>query len=215
MNKTIFPICIDLDHTLLDTVRIREDVYAHSRSYGVSRMRAKEAYRAAVAQRFTPSRYVSHLGLPRRESRALLAEITALVRSSDRYVFSGVRTFLSRARQFAPLYLVTHGDSSYQRVKLQQSGLAHYFSRVLVTPQITKEKMLRGLYAKSRGKILMIDDSRRVQQSEDRIGFPIIKVRKSHKDRIYFAKLYDETVAKYQMVLSSGSFPPNFIPKRR
>jgi|GEM_PF-1906747 len=189
MSKDIFPICIDLDHTLLDTLRIREDVYAHSRSYGVTRARAKEAYRAAVAQRFTPSRYVAHLGLSRADSRSLLAEIVALVRTSDRYVFPGVRFFLAKARKLAPLYLVTHGDARYQKEKLQYADLEKYFVSTSVTPEKAKYALLERLHRRYRGRILMIDDSRAVYASARAIGFPFLKVKKGEKGADYFRAL--------------------------
>ncbi|MBI4250306.1 HAD family hydrolase [Candidatus Uhrbacteria bacterium] len=189
MSRNITPICIDLDHTLLDTLRIREDVYAHSRSYGVTRARAKEAYRAAVAQRFTPSRYVAHLGLSRADSRSLLAEIVALVRASDQYVFPGVRFFLSKAQRIAPLYLVTHGDARYQKEKLRYADLEKYFTSISVTPEKAKYALLERLYRTYRGRILMIDDSRAVYASARAIGFPFLKVKKGEKGIDYFRTL--------------------------
>lgn len=198
MSKDIFPICVDLDHTLLDTLRIREDVYAHSRSYGVTRAHAKEAYRATVAQRFTPARYVANLGLSRLDSRALLAKITALVHSSDRYVFPGVRLFLAQARNLAPLYLVTHGDARYQKEKLRYADLEKYFTVLYITPEKAKHKLLSRLYRTYRGKILMIDDSRAVQASARMIGFPFLKVKKGTKNPDYFRALLQRTRALYQ-----------------
>ncbi|MBI4272876.1 HAD hydrolase-like protein [Candidatus Uhrbacteria bacterium] len=213
MKKQTIPICFDLDHTLLDTLQIRKDIFALAKPYGVKTVQLHQAHGGAIGSRFTPRKFVSRLGIAAYDQTELLRKIWVLLGATRRYyVYPRVPTLLARLAKNTPLYLVTHGDPYYQRVKLQQSGLAHYFSRVLVTPEITKEKMLRRLYAQSRGKILMIDDSRRVQQSAGGIGFPIIKVRKSYKDSMYFAKLY-ETVEKYQALLSSGSFPPNFAPK--
>lgn len=198
MNRDIFTICIDLDHTLLDTLRIREDVYAHSRLYGVTRTVAKQAYRAAVARRFTPARYVAELGLSRADSRALLLEIIALVHTSTQYVFQGVHPFLLSAKKLAPLFLVTHGDSRYQKEKLRYAKLEKYFTKILITPEKAKYNLLAQLYRGSAGKIIMIDDSLAVQASANAIGFPFLKVKKGKKDAAYFDALAERTHTLYR-----------------
>ena len=201
IKKLPIPICIDLDHTLLDTLQIRKDIFTLAKPYGIKSAQLHQAHRGAVGSRFTPRKFVSRLDIATRNQAELLKKIWILLGATRRYyVYPGVPTLLMRLAKRTPLYLVTHGDPYYQRVKLQQSGLAHYFSRVLVTPQITKEKMLRGLYIQSRGNILMIDDSHRVQQSADSIGFPMIKVRKSYKDSAYFEKLYSKILKKINTI---------------
>lgn len=196
-KKSTIPICFDLDHTLLDTLQIRKDIYSLARPYGVHTTQLIQAYASAVGNRFTPRKFVVRLGLAKPDQTELLKKISILLGSTRRfYVYPGIPNLLSRLAKRTPLYLVTHGDPYYQRVKLQQSGLAHYFSRVLVTPDITKEKILRKLLNKTHGKILMIDDSRRVHESALRIGLPIIKVRKSYKDRAYIEDLLCKILKK-------------------
>jgi FMN phosphatase YigB (HAD superfamily) len=198
-KKQLIPICFDLDHTLLDTLQIRKDIFTLASPYGAHRARLIQAYRGAVGEKFTPSKFVARLGIAKSCQHELLKKIWIPLSATRRfYVYQGVFHLLGLLQKLAPLYLVTHGDDSYQRVKFQQSGLAHYFSRVIVTPQISKEQILRRLYRETEGRILLIDDSRRVLNSAKKIGFPMIKVRKDWKDEAYIASLTKKIIKRLQ-----------------
>ncbi len=201
MKKQTIPICFDLDHTLLDTLQIRKDIFSLARPYGAGTALLRQAHRDSVGARFTPRKFVDFLGFSKHNQAELLKKIWILLSDTRRrYVYPGVSKLLTRLGKIVPLYLVTHGDALYQRIKLQQSGLSHYFSDVIITPQIGKEKILWKLYRQTHGRILLIDDSRRVRETASRIGFPIIKVRKSYKDGRYFEKLYKRILEKIDTI---------------
>lgn len=141
-------IILDLDYTLLDTARLKEALFEAIAACGPSREEVEASYtdivrRPGVVYDYDPDLQIEALG-PSLKCDAAEArkKIEAVAGRSREFLYPGAIGFLSRLRSSgAKLILLTLGNEKWQRMKIEKSGLAEYFDRILTTARDKTESV--------------------------------------------------------------------------
>ncbi len=120
---------VDVDDTLLDNDRIRDDVRADLASaHGAE---AADRYWAIQERRFVALGYRDYLGAVQewweaegRNPRLLDASHTFLDYPFAERLYPGALAVLARLRSLGPTVVLTDGDAVFQPHKIEQSGIA-------------------------------------------------------------------------------------------
>lgn len=159
-------IVFDLDYTLLDTTKFKEALADAITSCGVSRQRYEETYSATVRRDGKTFDYDPEIQLealipdfPSLDARALAhLKIDDLLRHTERFLFPGAVELLRALRRAGnELILLTLGNESWQRAKVEHSGLAELFDKVVTTGK-HKHAPLRDLVPEGERAIIVNDN---------------------------------------------------------
>jgi 2-haloacid dehalogenase len=176
-------VCIDLDHTLLDSETSESLSFDHTlRAVGVEdpsvhlgsflaingeMWAAVERGEMAAADvrlaRFT--RFVDAEGLA--ADPALLADTYAGGLATNGELFPGARPVLDELAGMARLALVTNGVSDIQRARIDRLGIAEFFEAIVISSEIGASKPAAAFFEEtfdrlgspSREDVLMVGDS--------------------------------------------------------
>ncbi len=155
-------IVFDLDYTLLDTVAFKR---ALVEATGVDEKEWKKAYDAAVEGNrglFEPSAFFAEL--TRRElltdaaAEAARKSFDDVLATTEKYLYPEAKELVTAlGRHEADVDLMTFGDASWQRAKVEHSGLAKMFDDVLYAEKDKKE-FIRGL-GEGQDKVIVVNDN--------------------------------------------------------
>ncbi len=133
-------VVFDLDYTLLDTAAFKDALVAALASCGVSRSRFLATYseittRPGVVYDYDPDLQLDLLRSELRCSKAeAAAKIDGVVRRTADFLYPGAKEMLKRLRDRGwRLMLLTLGNISWQRAKIERSGIADLFDEVITT----------------------------------------------------------------------------------
>jgi len=128
-------LLIDFDHTLLNTPQIKYEWAAALEKCGVPeqifwRTYPLARYGETGKASYNPRKHVEflkvNLNVPIEQA---MQEIENVIKRTGEFLFPGAKTFLSRMMSLnVPMTLVVHGEKEYQQEKLENSGIADYFS---------------------------------------------------------------------------------------
>lgn len=201
LHSTFVTICFDLDQTLI--ARLREDIVSYLHSRGLAYKKIFAIYLTIANTQFTPQKFAKALGLSKSDTQDLVAYTYSLF-VQKQYIYPGGKWLLKKLKKDATLFLVTFGDHAYQMAKIRDFGFEKYFSTIIVTPENGKREIALKLAKQTKGKLIMIDDSRTVERTMKEIGVPFIKVKKSWKDPVYFGRLYTRIKKKIAILQKSS-----------
>lgn len=155
-------IVFDLDYTLLDTVAFKK---ALVEATGVDEKEWKKAYDAAVESNrglFEPSAFFAEL--TRRDlltddaATAARKRFDGVLATTDEYLYEEAKELvMALGKHDADVDLMTFGDASWQRAKVEHSGLARMFDDVLYAEKDKKE-FIRGL-GEGQDKVIVVNDN--------------------------------------------------------
>ena len=133
-------IILDLDYTLLDTVRFKDALVRALMTCGPTRQEIDAAYsdvvnRPGVVYDYDPDLQLELLGqavtCTREEARKRLGDVA---RRAGEFLYPGAEAFLERLRSTgAKLVLLTLGNQDWQSEKVRSSSLGKYFDRVIAS----------------------------------------------------------------------------------
>ena len=186
-------IVIDLDDVLINSPRIKRDIFNAPSHCGVSLVQGKAIY-SQLPRPFTLEVYtkaLSSVDAPTAEK--IMNHCHSLFKKTGYYNYP-VKSFLIALSRKARLVLLTYGNQTYQKLKIEQSGLAHFFNQIIVTPQPDKSNVLSKLINQYGSDIVVVDDAVDVCASARRLGLKAVKVKKGSKDVIYYRALLKRIV---------------------
>lgn len=176
-------VVFDLDYTLLDTERFKEALAEAFAACGIGRAEFDRTYGMTVSAR--PPEYDydidRHISLAAKSltcgAGELKRSVTEMLRTAGRYLYPGAREMLKSLRsREARLVLLTLGNESWQRSKVEQSGISELFDEI-VTVGAGKENAVGGI-AQGHEKVFVVNDN--VDE--------MVKMRGSHPSFVYIVK---------------------------
>ncbi len=159
-------VLVDVDNTLLDNDRIRDDLQAELRSaYGEE---AASRYWAIQERRFVELEYRDYLGAVQEwwEGEARDPRLLGVSRYLLDYPFAdrlypGALEALAHLRGIGPTVAVTDGDAVFQPHKVERAGIASAVDGVLV--YVHKELALDDVERRfPAGRYVLVDDKLRI-----------------------------------------------------
>ncbi len=156
-------IFIDFDDTIFNTKKFKSDLMDIFLKNGISEKQFSKTYydypKKTVRgfKKYEPRKQIDILA-ERTETngKKIKQDLGKLVRSSSKYVFPDVRSFLA-AFEKKDLCLMSFGKTRFQGEKIMWSGLADSFSRIVVSDRPKAEEIASVLRGKNI-KIVFIDD---------------------------------------------------------
>ncbi len=157
-------VILDLDYTLLDTVRFKEALVQTLMTCGPTRQQIDAAYsdvvkRPGVVYDYDPDLQLELLGdavtCSRAEARRRLGEVAE--RTGD-FLYPGAAVFLQRLKDMgAKLVLLTLGNEQWQSEKVRRSSLGRYFDRVVASAGEKKDVI--AALSDPAGKTFVVNDN--------------------------------------------------------
>jgi FMN phosphatase YigB (HAD superfamily) len=184
-------ILFDLDHTLIDTDKIRREWETVFARFGVSKEDAHSMARkmAGGTTAFHPVRPLSLIAdrLSRREARMLLGAMHQ-THKEGKYDFEGAYELLAALGEKHKLVLVSFGRKWYQMEKFKQTAFKNLFDEIVITSTVQKYRALTSL-KKKYGKVVFVDDAHAAIVIAKQVGIPAVWVRKGKKGKEYYRQL--------------------------
>lgn len=167
-------IFVDFDDVLLNTKKFREDYIKTFKANNVPlEVFNKYYYDYPVKKRNGRIiKYDSdeHLEIITEKEKIktarLRSDIKKLIKKISKYIFPDVENFL-RSFKKNSLYLVSYGDTRFQKNKIKNSGLKQYFEKIIIIDKL-KASSIKKIIEKNKfrkEKMFFIDD--RVEQIGD------------------------------------------------
>lgn len=186
------PILIfDLDDTLIHSDIVRRHVEQSGKPWGVTK-KTTRAIGKKIRQGtpFTIQNFVKELFPNETSKRKIIIDgFNQLLQQGDKLLYPGVVPFLKDLAKRYKLVAVTYGDKKIQRQKLKYTGLENFFDQIIITNDVTKLVPLMNLRKKNKVPFLFLENSDTVCKDAEAMGIATIKVKRSFKDKLYFATL--------------------------
>lgn len=172
-------IILDFDHTLFDTPRLKraiEDVFL---KHGISHDLFFETMEESKGEGrdWKPERQFKIL-----KSRELANidviedQFQKVLQDSRIFLYEDTLPFLEKASKGNSLALLTYGEDSFQRMKLEGcSGVTTYFEKIVITQNIYKDKEVRELA--NGAKSIFVDDNPTALSATKKMAVHIVTVR--------------------------------------
>lgn len=182
-------ILIDLDHTLIDTERIKNHHERILRRFGVSAAASGAAYKQVTRKHpYHPVAH-THAAAGVRLGKQVLRDYWKLFEKKEAYNFPGVTSFLKTLSKKYRIVLLSLGHKGFQSVKFNQAGFWKWFKRAVFTRSRNKKKDLAQFFKKYGADVLLLDDSQSVISTARAIGMKAIRVKKGRKNAAYYRTL--------------------------
>ena len=182
MSKESPVLVFDFDNTLFDTEELKRTMYRAAIECGLTLVEAREVYnraRGGVSGKITISidSFFKELSAHIRDTgkefdvQKIVVLKQWLVDHSSKLVFAGVDDFLSKVTKRYSCYLISLGVPTWQREKINLSGLAKYFpeDKIVLTDDVDtgKHAAFTKLFGKDSGgsNIILFND--KPDESED------------------------------------------------
>jgi len=157
---------VDVDDTLLDNDRFRDDLEQHlERTYGAE---ARSAYWTIQERRFVDLGYRDYLGAVQewwesdgRDPRLLAVSGYLLEYPFADRLYSRALDVLARLRELGPTIVLTDGDAVFQPSKVARAGIGEVADALLV--YVHKEDELEDVERRfPAGRYVLVDDKVRI-----------------------------------------------------
>lgn len=172
-------IILDFDHTLFDTPRLKETIQRIFINHGVTEDNFLRTFEESRGQGrdWKPERQfeiLKNLGIPSVDG--IRQESYGVMKGSNLFLYEDTIPFLSRIYRNHPLVLLTYGEDSFQKMKLDGCPDAiKYFDKIVITQNLYKDKEANEL---SQGKsAVFVDDNPRALAATKSCAPHIVTVR--------------------------------------
>ena len=127
-------IYVDFDRTLFDCDKFLEDFYSIINKYNIPKSLFKECQSQTKKYGFNPSIILDKLSEKYDFDKNIYKDIDMLISNTSNYLFSDTINFLKYLKEKNyQVYVLTRGNSSYQREKIFNSHLEKYYDKLIVT----------------------------------------------------------------------------------
>lgn len=171
-------IFLDFDDVIFNTREFVVDYKKIFHSLGISEDLFKKYYygypvkKSGKIMKYNPYEHLKRIEKNFNiNTKELKKEIDGFVKDTARYIFSDVHDFLESFSK-KELFLLSYGETKFQNLKIGNSGIIKYFSRIIVGDKL-KSEMIRG-FIKNGEECYLLED--RVEQITDvEKKFPFVK----------------------------------------
>ncbi|MFH0969360.1 MAG: hypothetical protein V1804_02535 [Patescibacteria group bacterium] len=170
-------IFIDFDDVLFNTKCFRKDIRDSFIKNGISGKifdkyyTDPKEYETGIRQKYNPERHIDRIRKKFKiNKKSIVSGIDGLLMKGEKYIFSDVLDFFENFRK-NELYIISNGDSGFQKKKIEGSKIKKYFKAVKISDR-PKSNRIRGMLTKKE-KTYFLDD--RVEYiSEVKKAFPSV-----------------------------------------
>lgn len=160
---------LDFDGVVFDDQRFKKDFRRVFADHGITHRVYEDTYHDAKETRKGTYELDAHLKIIAAEyltvdHKALRKDIMALAVRSRRYVFADAKTFLADAKKKRhTLFLVSAGDSVFQKEKINASGISSFFDDIAITSASQKSLAIDEIKKHTGAReIVFVDDNKEV-----------------------------------------------------
>ena len=171
-------IFLDFDDVVFNTQDFVKDYKKIFRSFGISeKLFYKHYYGYPVEKKgrllkYNPDEHLKYIGKEiGEETVGLKKEISRFVNNTSKYIFEDTPHFLKSFPK-RELFLLSYGRTEFQEKKIKGSGIAKYFSKIIVGDKV-KSEMVKGFIEKNDDCYFLED--RVMQISDVERNFPFLK----------------------------------------
>lgn len=184
-------IVFDFDHTLFSTTQFKSETANNLLGIGIPLKIIQETEQGAKINGCYLG-FKKQVGLIKKalpNNHILLSELLnafeLVMENSNRFIYPDVRSTLRiLLRRNYHLILLSSGERHSQRRKINNSGIAKYFQRIIVSSQLEKTKSFAGIFRK-RSQMFYVEDSL-IAIKEIKKKFPsVITIRVCRQDGAY------------------------------
>lgn len=155
-------IIFDFDHTLFSVKNFYEAFENEFQKIGVSKNLFKETFEKAKEgeKPYNPKKQFQLI--VQKKSEISLKEIKKnfekILSNANNFLYPDVEPFLKKIENEFDLFLISYGDKEFQKEKIEKSGIAQFFKKVFVTPDINKVSTFKRILRKNE-KVIFVDDN--------------------------------------------------------
>lgn len=167
----------DLDYTLLDAKRFKEDL---SSVFGMSVEEFGKSYFENFKSKGINYNLNSHLAIlekdgfiaNKEQTEGVKERFNEFMKNIDEYLFPGAEEIIKSLKERGDeLVLATFGDIEWQKLKVNSLKLKKYFDRVIYEDKSKKEnKELKSLRNRGEKIIIVNDNARELNELKDVFG---------------------------------------------
>lgn len=160
-------IFIDFDDALFDTKMFVNDIQGIFEKNGIPEKMFKKYYKELPAKegdervkKYNPYKQIRRIRSLGIETKGIEKGFRKLISDTKRYLFKDGVDFLKRFQK-EDLYIVSFGDSKFQKEKIKNSGIGKYFKKVLiigVSKAVGIRKILKSRNLEPGEALIFIDD---------------------------------------------------------
>lgn len=160
-------IFIDFDDVLFNTNDFYESIKNIFLKNGVSEKIFLKYYKdpklsreKGIVRKYNPYKQIERISKLGIETCKIKKDFSKLLKDAKKYVFKDGVMFLEKVKN-EDLYIVSFGDSRFQKEKITGSGIAKYFKKISVadtTKAIAIRKILKNKKPKIGEALIFIDD---------------------------------------------------------
>ena len=181
-------VIIDFDGVLFDDARFKKEWESLFRRAGISRGIYEKTYQESKRKGYYDARLHVKLAYGSEAKKSFSQKyfydsVMRCAEQSFRFVYKDAKPFLKFLRtKRVKTVLLSTGDSHFQKRKIMQSGLADFFTRVMIIRDVSKLKKMHAITGKKRDRVIFIDDKKRVVE-EIKKSLPQIYVVQMRRQR--------------------------------
>lgn len=160
-------IFIDFDDVLFNTKQLTRDIINVFEKNGVSEEIFKKYYKDPTAEKkknivrkYSPYDQIKRIDKKEINTKGIKKELPKIIKDTRKYLFEdGVR--FSKELKDEGLYIVSFGDGRFQKEKINNSGIAKYFKKIIivdVSKAVAIRKILKNENIKNGEALIFIDD---------------------------------------------------------
>ena len=167
-------IFFDFDDVLFNTKKFVGDIKKIFEKNGVSEEIFLKYYKEpeteknkGIIRKYNPYKQIERIKALGLEIENIEKDFMKLVGNTKKYVFKEGIEFLNEVRD-EELYIISFGDSRFQKEKIENSGISQYFKKISIvdfSKAVEIRKILRNKKIKEGEALIFIDD--RVKFLED------------------------------------------------
>lgn len=149
-------IIFDFDNTLFSAKKFVENLIEEFKKIGVDEKLFSETFQESKDELgYNPERQfelISKEGIDRKE---LEGRFEKVIRRAREFLYPDVLPTLENLKKENELILLTYGNENIQRRKIDNTGIATYFTKIIITSKVEKVSEIRKL----EGKLIFVEDN--------------------------------------------------------
>ncbi len=169
-------IFIDFDDVVFNTAAFKKELVKVFLRNGVSQKDFSLTYKdyptvtRGGLKKYNPLKQISVLKRKLKISDSKIKkDLDKLLASSPKFVFRDAKPFLARFRE-KDLFLISYGETGFQRSKIVNCGLKRFFSKIIITDNLKSTEI--GKIVKRGGERFVFIDDRTTQIDAVKKKFP-------------------------------------------
>lgn len=184
-------IFIDFDDVLFNTKVFKSDIQNIFERNGVSEKVFNRYYKDGSGKKgdekirkYDPKKQIKRIKKAGFETKRIEKEIIKLLRNTRKYLFADGVYFLKKLKK-EELYIVSFGDKKFQGEKINNSGIAKYFRKIMIV-NVSKAVGIKKILSKKN-----IEPGEALIFLDDRIKF-LKDIKRSYPGMVTFHMVRNE-----------------------